>query len=140
MLVALGFYGYAATVGTRSTGTVYSLSATFLSSNGLRPGADVLLAGVPVGRVTSIDLDSSSMTSRVRFVVEQELRLPVDTRLSIGSSTLTSSNGLIVTPGTSLRMLATGATLTDTCELTSLEQEVSQYIFGVGGAPSNCES
>lgn len=138
MLIALGFYGYVATVGTRSAGKVYPLNATFLSSNGLHTGADVLLAGVPIGTVTGIELDQGSMTSHVRFVVKQELRLPVDSSLSVGSSTLTSSNGLIITPGSSFRMLSVGSTITNTCDLISLEQQVSQYIFGSGGAPSSC--
>lgn len=139
MVVAIGFYGYAAALGTRSgTGGGYELEAVFLTSDGLRPGADVMLAGVPVGSVTSITLDQQSMTSHVRFKVEGALRLPVDTRLSIGSSTLTSNNALLIAAGTSSRLLAPGSVVTDTCGATNLEQQVSQYIFGNGGAPSGC--
>lgn len=139
LAVAIGFYGYAATIGDKVRNRGYELQASFLSSNGLHSGADVVLAGVPVGAVTAIDLDPQSVTARVRFVVPKTLRLPIDSRLAIGSSTLTSANALMVIPGSSHQMLAPGSVVTDTCELISLEQQVSQYIFGSGGAPTGCE-
>lgn len=138
LLIAIGFYLYAATLGGRTVGADYGLKATFLSSSGLQVGADVLLAGVPVGTVTSIALDDRTMLSDVSFRIEERLLLPIDSGLSIGSSTLTSANALMISPGTSPQMLNPGATLTNTCGLASLEQEVSQYIFGSGGAPSPC--
>lgn len=139
LFIALGFYGYASSLGSRNRVRDYELNATFLSSNGLHPGAEVVLAGVQVGTITSIALDERIMMSVVRFRVEQSLRLPVDTRLSVGSSTLTSGDALIILPGASHQMLEAGANLQNTCELTSLEQQVSQYIFGSGGTPTNCD-
>ena len=139
LVLALGFYGYATSLSGGEAGAVYSLNATFLSSNGLQVGADVMLAGVPVGTVTSIALDERTMLSQVRFRIDRRLRLPVDSRLSIGSSTLTSGNALMISPGRSAQPLSPGATVTDTCASTSLEQQVSQYIFGAGGAPSPCD-
>ncbi len=140
LCIAIGFYGYAARLNGGGEGAAYQLQATFLSSNGLHQGADVVLAGVVVGRVTAVTLDRRTMVSDVTFELDQALRLPTDTRLSIGSSTLTSAEALLVDPGNSHRMLPSGAMLTDTCEPTSLEQQVSQYIFGNGGAASGCGS
>ena len=140
LCVAIGFYGYAAGLNDTRKGRTYELRATFLSSNGLHKGADVVLAGVAVGWVTAIALDPRTMASNVTFRVDQALELPVDTRLSIGSSTLTSGEALLVDPGGSRRMLPSGAMLTDTCEPTNLEQQVSRYIFGNGGAGSGCGS
>ena len=140
LLVSLGFYGYASALGGSGPEAGYELNATFLSSNGLHAGADVVLAGIKVGTVSAITLDAGAMTARVRFEVQRDLRLPVDTRLSIGSSTLTSGNALMILPGKSSQILAVGATVTRTCELTSLEQQVSDYIFGSGGASSDCGS
>lgn len=140
LAVVIGFYVYAVTSRNRTSRDDYQLEASFLSSNGLHSGADVLLAGVPVGAVTAIELDPRSMTSRVQFVVPRTLNLPIDTKVAIGSSTLTSANALMVMPGKLRQILKPGAIITDTCELASLEQQVSQYIFGSGGAPSGCGS
>lgn len=138
LAIAVGFYAYAAAIDTKSSSRLYELRASFLSSNGLRSGADVVLAGVPIGAVKAIDLEPQTATAQVRFVVPVTLRLPVDTKLAIGSSTLTSANALMVIPGKSQQMLTPDSVITDTCELISLEQQVSQYIFGSGGAPSDC--
>lgn len=138
MLVAGGFYTYASLLGNPARGDTYRLEAKFLSSNGLHAGADVVLAGVSVGQVTSISLDKQALTSLVTFRIAQDLQLPIDTRLSIGSSTLTSNNALILSPGTSTKMLPADAVISDTCQLTSLEQQVSQYIFGSEAASSGC--
>ena len=119
-------------------GASYNLQAAFLSSNGLHKGADVILAGVVVGRVTAVTLNQRTMASDVTFQLDTALKLPVDTRLSIGSSSLTSGSALLVDPGTSHRLLSAGAMLTDTCEPISLEQQVSRYIFGNAGAASGC--
>ncbi len=133
-----GFYLYAAGLSRHQQRDSYALSATFLSSNGLSPGAEVMLAGVPVGAVTSITLDPKALVSRVGFTVDGAIRLPSDSRLSIGSASLTAPNALMIAPGTAGTMLPPGATVSDTCEATSLEQQVSQYIFGNGGAATGC--
>ena len=98
----------------------------------------MVLAGVVVGRVTAVALNQRTMASDVTFQLDTTLKLPVDTRLSIGSSSLTSGSALLVDPGKSSKMLSSGATLTDTCEPISLEQQVSHYIFGNAGAANGC--
>ena len=138
LCLAAGFCGYSAHLNGGRVGASYELRAAFLSSNGLHEGADVVLAGVVVGRVTAVTLNPRTMASDVTFQFDRTLKLPIDTRLSIGSSSLTSGSALLVDPGRSRQMLSSGATLTDTCEPISLEQQVSQYIFGNAGAASGC--
>ena len=140
LCLAIGFYGYSVQLNGGRAGVSYQLQATFLSSNGLHEGADVVLAGVSVGRVTAVALNQRTMASDVTFQLDSALRLPIDTRLLIGSSSLTSGSALLVDPGRSRQMLSSGATLTDTCEPISLEQQVSRYIFGNAGAASGCSS
>lgn len=140
LCLTAGFCGYSMHLNGGRAGASYELKAAFLSSNGLHEGADVVLAGVVVGRVTAVALDQRTMASDVTFQLDRALKLPVDTRLSIGSSSLTSGSALLVEPGRSRQMLLSGVTLTDTCEPISLEQQVSQYIFCNAGAGSSCSS
>ncbi|WP_415483242.1 MlaD family protein [Acetobacter papayae] len=132
LLAAAGFASYA--LGTQKTpgGNGYELSARFVSANGLTRGADVELAGVRVGRVSSITLDPASQMALVRFRLASSLRLPQDSTLSIGSATLASENALMIEPGHDNTYAPPGALLTHTQEPTSLEQQVSNYIFGSG--------
>ena len=139
LVAALSFLGYVLTQAGHLTSPGRKLDATFSSSNGLHPGADVVLAGVTVGAVTSVTLDRQSMMSHVAFAIQNNMHLPVDTQLSIGSSTLTSANALVIMPGTSHQDLADDAVITKTCELVSLEQQISQYIFSANGTGSGCD-
>lgn len=134
--VAGGFYTYAQTRGAAAAPESYGLQSIFLSANGLKDGADVRMAGVKVGSVSAITLDPKLFVTRVAFEIDDRYRLPEDTKLGIGSSGFTSANALLVTPGHSARSLPPGAVIHDTEEMASLEQQVSQYIFGTGGLGS----
>lgn len=138
LLAAGGFALYVLGVSHRGGPAGYPLSASFLSANGLAAGADVMLAGVKVGRVEGVALDPRSMMATVRFSVRDGISLPTDSRVSIGSATLTSQDALMIEPGHAAGRLPPGAAITDSCDATSLEQQVSEYIFGNGGAPSGC--
>ena len=133
VVATAAFYSYAITRQQGAGPTHYSLQAVFLSSNGLHVGADVRLAGVKVGAVSSITLDPVAFVSHVEFYVDDRYRLPSDTSLGIGSSSFTSPTALLVEPGHSRQALTPGQTIRSTQEMVSLEQAVSQYIFGAGG-------
>ncbi|GBQ99998.1 outer membrane lipid asymmetry maintenance protein MlaD [Gluconacetobacter liquefaciens] len=137
LLVAVVFYVYARASQTDLSGDRYSLTARFISANGLHVGADVQLAGVPVGRVTDIVLDPVMAVANVRFTVDRALSLPNDSAVVIGSATMTSDNSLMIQPGKAKDRLTAGAVITNAQEAVSLEQQVSNYIFGNGGLPSD---
>ncbi|MGD7068626.1 MlaD family protein [Acetobacter sp. AAB5] len=132
LAATLGFAFYAH--GTqKSPGTNnYALSARFVSANGLERGADVDIAGVKVGRVSSIILDPATQMAFVHFTLDGALHLPQDSTLTISSATLSSENALMIEPGTSSTIAPPNGMLTHTLEPTSLEQQVSNYIFGAG--------
>ncbi len=131
--VTAGFYSYGMTRLRSRSADQYLLHAVFLSSNGLHEGADVELAGVKVGRVSLISLDPVLYVAHVDFQVDTAYRLPSDTTIGIGSSGFTTENALLVDPGSSKTMLASGNNIRSTRETLSLEQTISQYIFGAGG-------
>ncbi|GAP24261.1 toluene ABC transporter periplasmic protein [Gluconobacter frateurii NBRC 101659] len=108
------------------------MHAQFNSANGLKPGADVDLAGVTVGRVQSIRLDPQSQMADVAFSVDERLHLPVDTAVGIGAPSMTSDNALQIEPGKDPKTLTNGGVIKDTRDQLSLEQQVSNYIFGGG--------
>ena len=79
----------------------FELNARFNSVSGLRVGADVELAGVPVGRVAAITLDDNPTMPRalVRMVLDRDLGLSEDTIASVKTSGLIGDKYINLQPG-----------------------------------------
>ncbi|MDG6093778.1 MlaD family protein [Acetobacter sp. AN02] len=133
--VAFGLYARSTQITPGADHT--RLSARFLSANGLNSGADVDIAGVKVGRVSTIRLDPATGFAYVAFDIDSRLKLPEDSLLTIGSATLSGENALMIQPGHSEKTVSSGAEMTNTQEPVSLEQQIGNYIFGSGGLGTN---
>ncbi|GBQ68685.1 toluene ABC transporter periplasmic protein [Ameyamaea chiangmaiensis NBRC 103196] len=132
LALGVGFASYVWKTERGPVGEDYPLAARFVSANGLTPGADVDLAGVPVGKVGSISLDPETQMAIVHFRIDRRLSLPSDSVLTVGAPSMTGDNALLIEPGHGPERLASGALVTNTREPLSLEQQVSNYIFGAG--------
>lgn len=114
LAAAAGFAVYAA----QSSGIVPGrsttpLSASFPSVEGIAVGTDVRLAGIKVGTVTALDLDPASFEVKAVFAVRDDLKLPEDTEVKVGSEGLLGGSFLELTPGRSGFMLQPGDEITD---------------------------
>lgn len=132
LVAAGGFVAYGLGLLAGPDRHMTSYHATFSSTNGLDNGADVDLGGVTVGRVRAITLNPETAVVDVLFSVQDDLKLPVDTAVAIAAPTIGGDNALQLLPGRSGRMLTAGATILDAHPLLSLEQQISNYIFGAG--------
>ncbi|CDG39545.1 MULTISPECIES: MlaD family protein [Asaia] len=132
LAIAAGFAVFAVAQRHGPSGDTQKLHARFVSANGLDAGAAVVLAGVRVGTVQKISLDPATQMAQVDFSIDRHLSLPSDTILTIAAPTMTSENALAIEPGTSRERLPSDGTITNTQAPTSLEQQVSNYIFGSG--------
>lgn len=110
----------------------FNLSARFDSASGLRAGADVELAGVPVGRVVAIRLDPNPLTSQaiVDMKLNTNLHLSEDSIASIKTSGLIGDKYISLSRGGSDEELAAGATMTETESPMDLESLIAKYAFG----------
>lgn len=132
LALASSFAVYAVAQRHGPPGDTQQLHARFVSANGLNPGAMVVLAGVRVGTVSRVDLDPATQMAQVDFSIDRHLSLPSDTVLAIAAPSMTSDNALTIEPGKSASPLKSGGTITNTQAPSSLEQQVSDYIFGSG--------
>jgi phospholipid/cholesterol/gamma-HCH transport system substrate-binding protein len=73
-----------------------SHSAAFSEAGGLKPGDDVRIAGVKVGKVTAVDLDGDHV--RVDFRVEDSTRLGSETTASVRIKTILGQKFLMLEP------------------------------------------
>lgn len=110
----------------------FQLEARFTSASGLRVGADVEMAGVPVGKVAKIILDraNGNTLAKVTLRFDAPLELTDDTIASIKTSGLIGDKYISLSPGGSDRLLASGDILEETESSIDLESLIGKYAFG----------
>lgn len=85
-----GFHGY--------QDKSYKVDAVFTQASGLKAGVVVQVAGIPVGRVESIELVNDQ--AKVIMSIRQEVQLPVDSRALIKSQGVLGDKYIEIAPGT----------------------------------------
>lgn len=110
----------------------YTLEARFNSISGLRPGAEVEISGVRVGRVSGIRLDQTPASSAavVSLHINNGVKLTDDVIASVKTSGLIGDKYILLTPGGSGSPLTPGDSITDTESALDIEELISKYVFG----------
>jgi len=107
--------------------STYTIEANFDSVTGLRKGASVEVAGVAVGKVSDIKLDTD--TAVVSLSIDRGTEIPDDTIASIRTKGIIGEKFIKLTYGGSDTFLDNGGALTETESSISIEELVSKYIF-----------
>ena len=98
ILVAIGFLAFIAVrTGTGHLGS-YPLRVRVADASGLTVGSDVRLGGTKIGSVRALWLDKTDYSAVIETDIRDDLALPVDSRASISTSTL-SNPYLSISPG-----------------------------------------
>ncbi len=111
-------------------GDGYTVKATFASVTGLRSGADVEIAGVPVGKVSGIMLDHDTGAAVVSMRMDPHIVLDEDTIASVKTAGLIGDKYIKLSPGGSDVVLEDGEEIVETESAIDLEELISKYIFG----------
>jgi phospholipid/cholesterol/gamma-HCH transport system substrate-binding protein len=106
----------------------YVVYADFPTVGGLKSGASVEIAGVPVGRVQSISLKDYS--ARVALRIDSDVQLQTDAIVSIKTKGLIGEKFVQISPGGSDKLVAAGGRLTEVEAPVDLEELISKYVFG----------
>ncbi len=107
------------------------LYAVFDEIGGLKPRAPVAIAGVTVGQVVSIDLDTS-LRARVTLDVDPKLALPSDTSAGIRTSGLLGDQYIALEPGAEDALLASDEEITYTESALSIERLIGRFVHDSG--------
>ncbi len=108
----------------------YELKALFKSVNGVKPGTQIEIAGVPVGQVGSIQLDQKREMALVWLKIKKGVVLTDDVIASVKTSGLIGDRYIKLTPGGSDKVLKSGDQITDTEPPVDIEDLISKYVFG----------
>lgn len=107
----------------------YPLYAYFTSVSGLTGGASVEMAGVPIGRVESVKLDTERMLAKVKLSIHSRIELSEDVIASVKTSGIIGDKYIDLSPGGSENLLKPGEIIYNTEAAIDLESLVRKYIF-----------
>jgi phospholipid/cholesterol/gamma-HCH transport system substrate-binding protein len=140
LFILLGFaaLAYLATqttsVANFQQGPSYTLKARFNNIGQLKLRAPVKVAGVRIGSVQAIDLDSTKLEALVHLSVDKRYaELPDDSAAAIFTSGLLGDQYVAIQPGGSPAMLKDGDEFVLTQSSIQLEDLIGKFL--VGGAP-----
>ena len=105
----------------------------FDNIGGLKPRAPVRSAGVVVGRVKSISLDSKTYQGLVRMEIDNHVKFPKDSSAKILTSGLLGEQYIGLEPGGETAMLGNGDTIQLTQSAVVLENLIGQMLYGRAG-------
>ena len=111
-------------------GDTYLIEARFTNTSGLSKGGNVVVAGVPVGRVESIRVDPADFTAIVSLRVLSHLKLPTDSIASVKTTGLIGDKFIAIAPGADETILKPGDRIVDTEASVDLESLIGKMAFG----------
>ena len=119
-------------VGNLSTYNVsdtYQLQAYFTNIGGLKPQASIKSAGVLVGRVTGVTLDTERYEAKVVMSIDKRYQFPKDTFANILTSGLLGEQYIGLAPGGDTEMLKGGEVIKKTQSAVVLEDMIGKFLY-----------
>lgn len=113
-----------------STSHGYTVYADFDNIGGLKVRAPVKSAGVVVGRVEQIGLDSKQFTAKVTIRIDNRYQFPRDTSASILTSGLLGEQYIGLDAGGDSANLKHGDQIKLTQSAVVLERLIGQFLYG----------
>lgn len=108
------------------------LTATFDEIGGLKRRAQVVIGGVRVGQVKSIEL-ADDFRARVTLDVDGRLALPADTSASILTAGVLGDQYIALEPGGDPEVLEPGEQIQFTQSAVILERLIGRLVQNIGG-------
>jgi phospholipid/cholesterol/gamma-HCH transport system substrate-binding protein len=126
----------AANLGSVGGGDTYTLKANFDNIGGLKVRAPVRTAGVTVGRVTGIVLDSKTYQGVVTMEIERVYQFPKDSAAKILTAGLLGDQYIGLEPGGDDANLTAGALVPQTQSAVVLENLIGQFLSTKAETPA----
>jgi len=121
------FIAFNTTVPSNSNG--YKVNAKFLKVGGIEIGSDVRISGVNVGSITSQYLDTNTYEANLILLINQNVKLPIDTQAKIVGDGILGSKYIDLIPGKESKFIEDGEFISNTRDYISLEDMIGDIIF-----------
>ncbi|MDP1996326.1 MAG: outer membrane lipid asymmetry maintenance protein MlaD [Gallionella sp.] len=123
-------------LGTYNVSEAYQVHAYFSNIGGLKPKASIKSAGVLVGRVTDITLDTERYEAKVVMSLDKRYQFPKDTFANILTSGLLGEQYIGLMPGGDEEMLKNGEQLKMTQSAVVLEDLIGKFLYNKAEEPA----
>ncbi len=128
-IIALGVLAFkVGNLGTYNVSETYELQAYFTNIGGLKPTAGVRSAGVLVGRVKDISLDTNRFEAKVTMTIDKRYQFDRDTYAKVLTSGLLGEQYIGLSVGGDTEMLKPGDTIKHTQSAVVLEDLIGKVI------------
>jgi phospholipid/cholesterol/gamma-HCH transport system substrate-binding protein len=112
----------------------YKLYAHFSNASGLAVRAKISVAGVVIGRVTSIKLDPKDNRATVEMEIQKDVNyLTMDSIASIQTAGILGEKYISISVGGDPDLLADGSEIVDTQSSLVLEDLIGKVLTSIGG-------
>lgn len=123
-------------LGTYNVSEAYQVHAYFSNIGGLKPKASIKSAGVLVGRVTEITLDTERYEAKVTMNLDKRYQFPQDTFANILTAGLLGEQYIGLMPGGDEEMLKDGEQLKKTQSAMVLEDLIGKFLYSKAEEPA----
>jgi phospholipid/cholesterol/gamma-HCH transport system substrate-binding protein len=123
-------------LGTYNVSDAYQVQAYFTNIGGLKTKASIKSAGVVVGRVTGITLDTERYEAKVEMSLDRRYQFPKDTFANILTSGLLGEQYIGLMPGGDSEMLKNGQVIKKTQSAIVLEDLIGKFIYNKADSPA----
>ncbi|MDO8351150.1 MAG: outer membrane lipid asymmetry maintenance protein MlaD [Gallionella sp.] len=123
-------------LGTYNVSEAYQVHAYFSNIGGLKAQASIRSAGVVVGRVTEITLDTERYEAKVVMSLDNRYQFPTDTFANILTSGLLGEQYIGLMPGGDEAMLKNGEQMKQTQSAMVLEDLIGKFMYSKAAEPA----
>lgn len=115
----------------KPAGDRYTLHANFNDSGGLAPRGRVAMAGVTIGTIRSVTLDTDTFQAKVVLAIDSHIdNIPADSAAVIRTSGLLGDQYIDISVGGDMESLKPGDTFYSTQSAMNLERLISNFASG----------
>jgi phospholipid/cholesterol/gamma-HCH transport system substrate-binding protein len=117
-------------LGSYSSGESYKVNVRFENAGGLKPKSPVSIAGVRVGRVSTIRLDKETHQAIVDMAIEAQYNtIPVDSTASIYTAGLLGEQYISLDPGGATDYLTNKSSIDIANSAIILEEMIGKFLL-----------
>ena len=133
LIIAFLFLIFAYKTGSSMTNAKgYQLTASFQSAEGISVGSDVMISGIKIGNVKKIFLDPTSYFATVYLNVNENVKIPKDSKAQVVTSGLLVGKYIAIVPGNDNDDLTPNEEIKYTQSAINIESLINKIVSSFG--------